>query len=88
MMDKAKVSRDFSRHFNGQKNIFTPKVIEYGVAKDCLEWELSFGEVLGDVLYGVTVIEVHGNDIESVYDKSKAFRTEAEAREYIGMLNG
>jgi hypothetical protein len=60
--------------------------LDYGVGHGCFEWELSRGDILGDDIYGVTVIEVLGTIINSVYDKSKAFRTETEAREYITTL--
>jgi hypothetical protein len=86
MKTVADVSRHFHKHFNGQKNIFTDRVLGYGLAKNNLEWELSKGELFGEDLYGVTVLKVEAGEIESQNDLSKAFRTELEATEYIATL--
>lgn len=83
---KADVSRHFAQHYNGQKNIFTPRVMAYGFRGD-LEWELSKGELMGNDLFGVTVLKNTGlRKMESQYDLSKAFLTELEATQYTETL--
>lgn len=82
----ADVGRHFYKHFNGQRNFFTPTVLGYGFGGDHLEWELSKGEIFGGDIFGVTVIRFEQGRSESAHDKCKSFKTQLEATKYIETL--
>lgn len=83
----TQVKDHFNKTFNGQKNYFTQTVLDYGVVREGLEWELSVGEIMGTTYWGVSVIKLDSyGDWNSDHEKSEAFNTEQEARAYTNEL--
>lgn len=77
------IEKIFNKVFNGQKNLITPEIIEYGATNENL-WELSTSNIFN--VFGVTVIKfIDGQPIHQV-ELSQPFNTEKEAREYIKNL--
>ena len=74
--------------YNGQRNFMTPSVIMYG-EEGSLLWELSTGRGMRDQpIFGVTVLELHGGDVEKRGDLSGCFQSKREALRYIAGLGG
>lgn len=75
----------FLKAYNGERNAFTPNIIEYGITGG-YSYELSYGTgfMVDAKIYGVTLINTILGTKE--YDKSQAFSSEQEARDYIKSL--
>lgn len=76
----------FIRHFNGRPNPITPIIMNRGEAADGLYFELSRDYTSS--LFGVTVIQYdpEHNKTSNRVDKSRAFESLQEARDYINQL--
>lgn len=73
---------EFRSVVKGQ-NFITPVVNGYYISGNYI-CELSHGNFLGDVLYGVTV--VNGVTMQPDHDKSTSFNSRVEATDYIESL--
>ena len=77
----------FKKKFNGERNLMTPDIIEYGRIKESLLiYEISEGDFLGKDIYGLTILEMKGNELERRYDLSQSFDNMNELEYYIKML--
>lgn len=75
----------FRKVYNGERNAFTPNIVEYGISGG-YSYELSYGTgfMVDARIYGVTLINTVLGTKE--HDKSQAFNSEQEARDYIKSL--
>ena len=76
------------QHFNCQPNFMTPNVLIRDWLKvDKLAYELSQGlGFYNESVFGVTVVEVKGEQTENRLDLSSLFNSKSEAFEYIDSL--
>lgn len=69
----------FKRAFNGSPNVVTPTVLFYGRRGEQV-YELSFGEMLKEQVFGVTVLDQDGTPR---HDLSTCFFIRQDAEAYI-----
>ncbi len=82
-MTHADIRQIFEDVYKGSTNLMTPDVIGYG-KKGRFIYELSEGRgIMGDNLYGVTVLTLTGEKTKL----SKCFRLKAHAGGYASRLN-
>lgn len=73
----------FQELFEGRKNIMTPDIIRYGW-RNHLAYELSEGtDMDNNAIFGVTVIDTSGTELDHDHNKSKLCKSLDEAKQYI-----
>ena len=85
-MSTEKLSRsEISKHFLS-KNFMTPDILEYGQKGNYI-YEISTGEFMDNLIFGVTVLTKNKyRSYSDNYEINKACYTIEEAREYIASL--
>ena len=76
--------------FGGSKNIITPYILRVGLLHPRIAYELSTDDryLAYRTLYGVTVVRDDGEDVQHLYDHSRAFPTREAAEAYLQELSG
>jgi hypothetical protein len=73
----------FALVYNGQPNFMTPNIHKRG-KRGALHYEISSGTgVTGNLIWGVTVLEVHGRDAKGRSDLHALFASRELAERYI-----
>lgn len=73
----------FQIAYNGQPNFMTPNILKRG-KRGALHYEISQGTgIMNEPIYGVTVLEVHGQDVSKRRDLSTLFNSLNAAECYV-----